>query len=1518
MLRKLRKQYTKDNARGTNLLALSFFDISYKGHQVESFPAADNGPILTKDGMQFNVVDEVNLEVADSPDWDIVQTGVDFTLQLWIKHDTLNLNQYYVAHNEEATSDYWSIGHASASGIFFAMVSGGTTEIVLSNSTFITDNDWHFISLTKSGTTYRIYLDGTRINEVTDASVDSFTGKLFIGSFRSALGGEQRLDGKLRDLQIIKGNALYTGLTHDVPPRGKMQLYSDTVLALPLSSESNTNINLAQTIVESGKQLEGGKVSVFDGTLDSYQIPNSTDFSMGSGDFTMEAIVKANDISGSLVPCFFGISDGTTVIGSQFTLDLSFSGSFRLRFFSGTSAYTATSSTSYTSGVWYHVAGVRIGNTLSLYVNGKLDGTADITGLSMNYVSTEDFYLGRYGSYGGDTQLNGEIKSIRITKSEALYTSNFTPSKELLKVNDNVVFLENFDELNSALFNGTDQWIDTPDHADFELGSQDFTIQYWFRTNGAFTQAKRTSGQIDAGATLTEVSFFTGFGYTATNNLIYGVVYSGSTPYPVSQIDNTKDDSKWHHYAFVREGDILRIFIDGVYVQDNQSMPPSTVVNNSSANLAIGRMGEYVNNSFDGNIKNFKMDVGVCLYPSETTFAPPEVFEDYRITDNTKLFVPFENDVLTDCSPSNHTLTNNGSVTLEANGYDKSGNAHTIQNNGDVYTEYFQQGDIRFDGSVDFIEVEQDANNVLEFDSANDQYIEIPHKVGVFATASTNYLQLDDSEDWNFGSGDFTISMWLKRSSIGLLTRIIGQSNVAGDPSSSSWYMQFTAGNQLTVGFNDSTITGHTANNGSFTSTSAWYHIAYVRDGDTLRVYIDGVHQTNTIDVTGLTINNSTAPLGIGRVGDYGGSTAEYYDGDMKNVMVVKGTCLHPDATTFTPPDRYSDYKLDNDNVKLFIDFNDQVTDRSISNHTVTNSGVTFTYDSDNPIIDNFDFGSNDFTIDFDVKHNSFTTQMIYLSETGSSAADNLAGWLVAYHDGNEEVRFFYTDGGGSWGLSHSASVTLLVDTWYHIAIICNGGNIQVYVDGVAKGSTVSTLSSYSSDQSLYAGRCALGATSPLSFDGKLKNVRVFNGEALWDSEFAPPETDKDYARQFNDNCALWLKGNDLTDSSRAVRYLSDAPIVLAIRSTEWVSGSTFTESSDSAHTVTLNGGVNEVSNDYWLFDGTGDYLSIPNSQYFNFASEPFTIEVYAYFNNLTSSENICQQGYYTIGVNGNWSLFRIGENIRFVTYDGQGNAEWLEHTGTVSATTWTHISVSRVGLGSDEIQIAIDGVSETFTVSKSVGNNDEALTFGLLDAGGNADFEGRMDDMVIIKGRGVRDGNFTPPARGYTIDFSVDIITDLYNPLLRPLDFGDKDFTIEFWVKFDTIGSSYVIYDGSGSVGYRQVLISTLSANNMQFSVSTDGTAWAIITSSTTYAADTWYHYACERVGGTTTLYENGIEVGTQSVSGALATSNENAAFGAYSAGTFVLDGSIVMPRITVGKARYGHNFIPPVRFKG
>jgi hypothetical protein len=173
-------------------------------------------------------------------------------------------------------------------------------------------------------------------------------------------------------------------------------------------------------------QYKYGTASMFfDGTGDYLYRNGTSNLFVANSDFTVECWVYLNSNSGTQIFVGYGVVPWYLCIG-----DIS---AGKAQFTWSSSApinYHATGTTTLSTGQWYHIAGVRYGSNIYLYVNGIQEANAAISGSPRN-PSTNALSVGAFAS--GVSTLNGYLDDVRITKGIARYTSNFTPPTSAFK-----------------------------------------------------------------------------------------------------------------------------------------------------------------------------------------------------------------------------------------------------------------------------------------------------------------------------------------------------------------------------------------------------------------------------------------------------------------------------------------------------------------------------------------------------------------------------------------------------------------------------------------------------------------------------------------------------------------------------------------------------------------------------------------------------------------------------------------------------------------------------------------------------------------------------------------------------------------------------------------------------------------------------------------------------------------------------------------------------------------------------
>jgi len=180
----------------------------------------------------------------------------------------------------------------------------------------------------------------------------------------------------------------------------------------------NSTIDLSNVSFDSNAQM------TFDGTDDYGTITDSTLFDFGTGNFSMEAVVKGTNTSNYRAIFYHHYNSGFVYITNVTT------GVMRVWI----DLKVLNGNTNILDGNYHHTAFVRQGDTLSLYVDGELDASS--TGwFSKNATNTsKGASIGRYIDGSTNYPWNGEILSLKaynkaLTSTEVLQNYKSTKSR---------------------------------------------------------------------------------------------------------------------------------------------------------------------------------------------------------------------------------------------------------------------------------------------------------------------------------------------------------------------------------------------------------------------------------------------------------------------------------------------------------------------------------------------------------------------------------------------------------------------------------------------------------------------------------------------------------------------------------------------------------------------------------------------------------------------------------------------------------------------------------------------------------------------------------------------------------------------------------------------------------------------------------------------------------------------------------------------------------------------------------
>lgn len=326
-------------------------------------------------------------------------------------------------------------------------------------------------------------------------------------------------------------------------------------------------------------------------------------------------------------------------------------------------------------------------------------------------------------------------------------------------------------------------------------------------------------------------------------------------------------------------------------------------------------------------------------------------------------------------------------------------------------------------------------------------------------------------------------------------------------------------------------------------------------------------------------------------------------------------------------------------------------------------------------------------------------------------------------------------------GSTYSATATsnpLSAGYWYHIAMTQVEGVIKFYVNGVySGGATLSNSGGYMSNYPFAIAR--MMATSPNCY---VKDLRITRGVVRY-------------------------SGNFSTHQITTVDDADWANVVLAIHGEG--TGTTFTDVSNSANTITTNGNTTHstavtppfgTSSIY--FDANGDYLSIPTSSNFAFGTGDFTVEFWL------RSSGTGQQHLYE-GRNGtttNTILIYLNSSTQLTYYANGGNT--ITTTSVPTLNTWVHIAVCRFGTFT---KMFLDGtqVGSTYSDSINYAAPTTSLYIGTNDAASGSWLYGYIKDFRVTKGVARYTQNFTPKYAPFPDKTAIKTIA-------KPLDWDNPE----------------------------------------------------------------------------------------------------------------------------------------------
>ena len=340
----------------------------------------------------------------------------DFTIEFWAY---LNSQSTFVIYDPRTAEPQLVPVIYTASGQlrFYA---NGTDAIIGSTLSALT---WYHIALTRSGTSTKLFVNGTQSGSTYTDSNNYIQTRPVIGVYPGNL--TSYFNGYLSSLRILKGTAQYTATF--TPPTSPLTAITNTSLLLNFTNASildSTAKNDLETVGDaqistSVKKFGTGSLK-FDGTGDYLQGPSSGNLNFGTGDFTVECWIYLNSTTSSQV-----IINGTASNSFGLRYGTGYLANNGLGLFRASIADLEYCSFTFSTGQWYHIAVVRASSVIKYFVDGVQKTTQGSGGSSYSFGAETNIRVALADNNG--EPFNGYIDDLRITKGVARYTASFTP-----------------------------------------------------------------------------------------------------------------------------------------------------------------------------------------------------------------------------------------------------------------------------------------------------------------------------------------------------------------------------------------------------------------------------------------------------------------------------------------------------------------------------------------------------------------------------------------------------------------------------------------------------------------------------------------------------------------------------------------------------------------------------------------------------------------------------------------------------------------------------------------------------------------------------------------------------------------------------------------------------------------------------------------------------------------------------------------------------------------------------------
>jgi len=776
-------------------------------------------------------------------------SNLDWTIEAWIYPTSNASNTYYAWFSKNGTG-YGAFYFAQRNLGFYIFLSytGSAWDVHGVNSNYscgtMTLNAWNHVAITRSGQTVRGFLNGVLGTTITLSSagvslVDQ-ANPLMLGA--QSNGGEP-VAGYMSNFRYVRGTSLYT--SNFTPPTSQLTAVANTAVLTLQNFQSINNHTFIDESASRNNVTRNGNPSMgsfspfsparwsnfFDGSGDTLTLSRTvlTDLSAASA-WTIEfwafktatsaaaySLIMSTDASGNSNGSVFSLNNTNFVVGGQ-----------------GHAGFPQLSTPANSTSVnrWHHIAIVKNSGTLKIYIDGveRASNTQSTT-----FPNVADLMLGNRSS--ADLPFTGYISNLRVVNGTAVYTSAFTPPTSELTAIANT----------SLLMCQSNRFKD--------YSSNNFTITRNGDTKVVnFSPFKPTD--VYSLATHGGSAYFDGSDYLQTNSTDSGLITTGPFTielwiYPLSL--NTNIMSRFYWQTGDNGGWFLNINTSG-FIGFSYSTGVWNSHGGTTATSNPIKINEWSHIAITRDSSN-TLRIFVNGLSSVTPITLAQSLDTYRVQQSS-------------LQPRTFKVAVGGPYDGALSGYYTGYiSSVKIQTGVAKYTADFTPALQTFpnDSGINYL---SNMNTMGIVDITSRNVMETVGNVSLNSTKKfgTGSLTFDGSGDYIFSraldiftlSGDFTIEGWAYLNATGnyrlcTLGDSVGASGIEIYVSGGNWTVYSSGAIRIT---------------GAAATRQTWIHIAVVRSGSTVTLYVNGT-------ASGSTWSSSSTFSGACYIG------AEFYNGSV-------------------------------------------------------------------------------------------------------------------------------------------------------------------------------------------------------------------------------------------------------------------------------------------------------------------------------------------------------------------------------------------------------------------------------------------------------------------------------------------------------------------------------------------------------------------------------------------------------------------------------------------------------------